>query len=276
MTDGDFDMEICKNELFTKEMDRLNMGVSYAAEAVLDADWSFAGENPTFTRMYYVLSGEGTIFCHGRGIPMRAGNVYILPAGMNFSYTIRETMEKVYFHVNLLRYDRYDLMRSVDDCIVLTRHEQEIQMAASLLRKSADVLSALQLKQLLYKTLIDGINLSGGSLGCIEQYSSLVKKTIKYVEENMRSGMTSAEIAAELFVSDSRLRKAFREEVGVPIGKYIADRLLFKAEQQLRLTDRPIKEIAAVLGYCDPFYFSRVFSARYGTSPTAYRRTRGG
>ena len=58
----------------------------------------------------------------------------------------------------------------------------------------------------------------------------------------------------------------------MPLGRYVNDRLFYYAEQQLRLTDRTIKEISEQLGFCDPFYFSRMFTQRFGTSPKEYRR----
>lgn len=265
-------MELCQNDLFTKEMDRLNIGVSYASYVTLEPGWSFAGENPSFTRIYYIISGKGVIRCQGRTFPMEGGNIYILPAGTDFSYTIHTTMEKVYFHINLLRNDRYDVMQSMQNCIVLSNRQAEIQQVLSCIQQNERVFSALQLKQSLWNTLVEVLTLTHSDPGSIEQYSPLVQKALKYVETNLHSGMTSAEIAAALFVSDSKLRKSFRKEVDVPLGRYINDQLLFTAERELRLTDKPIKEISAALGFCDPFYFSRVFSARYGISPAEYRK----
>jgi YesN/AraC family two-component response regulator len=41
--------------------------------------------------------------------------------------------------------------------------------------------------------------------------------------------------------------------------------------QLLDTTNQPVKQIAASLGYDDPFYFSRVFKAVNEASPTEYR-----
>jgi AraC family transcriptional regulator of arabinose operon len=39
----------------------------------------------------------------------------------------------------------------------------------------------------------------------------------------------------------------------------------------LEATPRSVKEVAAALGYQDPFYFSRIFKSVNRISPTAYR-----
>ena len=45
-----------------------------------------------------------------------------------------------------------------------------------------------------------------------------------------------------------------------------------KARLLLRETDLKVREIAARLGYDDPFYFSNVFKKCVGVSPEQYRR----
>jgi len=42
---------------------------------------------------------------------------------------------------------------------------------------------------------------------------------------------------------------------------------------KLEATDIPIAEVAALAGFDDAFYFSRVFTRHYGMAPTAYRMT---
>jgi two-component system response regulator YesN len=40
---------------------------------------------------------------------------------------------------------------------------------------------------------------------------------------------------------------------------------------RLQADDAPLKEIAAELGFCDEFHFSKLFKRRTGLSPSAYR-----
>ena len=268
-------MEIYENLLFTREMDRFNINISSMARAVLEPGVNYSATNPAFTRIYYVVSGEGRIVCNGLDIPMQAGNIYILPTKTDFAYYIHTAMEKVYFHINLLRYDYYDLMQCVNGCIRLSNREKEIETVLSLVQKHEDLLSVLQMKTVLYTLLSETMQRIDVSLGNIEQYSPIVKKAINYVEGHMHFGMNSTELADKLFVSNSKLRQVFRKEVGVSVSRYVNDRLLFTAERQLRLTTRAVKDISCSLGFSDPFYFSRIFSSRYGMSPTMYRKSGG-
>lgn len=138
--------------------------------------------------------------------------------------------------------------------------------------RASDVLSAMQLKEILFRVLCEAICQSGVKTEDVRTYSPLIKKAVTFVEKNLRADLTAKEVSAALFVSDSRLQKNFRREMGVSFGKYISSRVLSVAEEQLRLSGRTIGEISDALGYCDRFYFSRVFATRYGMSPARYRK----
>jgi AraC-like DNA-binding protein len=106
----------------------------------------------------------------------------------------------------------------------------------------------------------------------VQTYSPLIRAAVTYIEKNLRADLTAATLAAALFVSESRLQKAFRAEMGTPLGKYVTARVLTVAEEKLRLSKHTIREISDSLGFCDRFYFSRAFSARFGVSPARYRK----
>ena len=65
----------------------------------------------------------------------------------------------------------------------------------------------------------------------------------------------------------------FKKEIGVSVGRYIDDRLMYVAELELRRGEKSINEISDMLGFCDQFYFSRRFSQTYGIPPIKYRKT---
>ena len=82
-----------------------------------------------------------------------------------------------------------------------------------------------------------------------------------------------AKYAALCKVSETYFYRCFREWAGKSPVEYRNDLRLSNAESMLRHTDMPIGEIAAVVGFEDPFYFSRIFTGHFGASPKAYRAT---
>ncbi len=264
-------MKLETNTLLVKEMDRLNMNILEAVHIYLHEGWAHQSIRPNFTRIYGVISGKGTIHVGNTTIPMEAGNVYILPAALDFSYVVEEPVEKLYFHVNLFRMNFYDMLHCMNECIVLPHHAADIARTLQWMN-TADALSAMQIQNWLYSLVLEAFAVSGAVPDPIENYSALTKRVLKYIEENCHSALTAAKISNALYVSENTIRLTFRREIGVPLGKFINDRLFFLIEKKLRTTNLSIKEISNDYGFCDSFYMSRMFRQRYGMSPSTYRK----
>lgn len=79
-------------------------------------------------------------------------------------------------------------------------------------------------------------------------------------------------LAARAGLSYERFRKRFAELKGVPPARYRLLRLIDRAAVLLAQDRRPLRVIAAELGFCDEFHFSKHFKQRTGLAPSAYRR----
>ncbi len=73
-------------------------------------------------------------------------------------------------------------------------------------------------------------------------------------------------------LSPSQFHTVFRDVMGVSPMDYVLSVRLRHAQEQLLRSSDSISDIAAAVGYHDPFHFSRLFKARFGLSPTAYRQ----
>lgn len=84
-------------------------------------------------------------------------------------------------------------------------------------------------------------------------------------------GLTLTEVAAELGASPSQLHRAFRSALGVAPGEYLRRERIRRAMTALAHTDTPIAIVATECGLTDQSHLCRLFRARVGTSPAAYR-----
>jgi len=78
-------------------------------------------------------------------------------------------------------------------------------------------------------------------------------------------------LAAQAGMSRSAFAEHFARAFGRGPMHYVGEVRLQAAAAELRRGDRPVKELAARVGYDSRSYFSRAFRARYGCSPAAYR-----
>ncbi len=81
-------------------------------------------------------------------------------------------------------------------------------------------------------------------------------------------------LADSLDMGLSTLRRRFAQATGQSLHAYVLDAKLAAACQWLRETDKPIKTIAAQLGYRDVYFFSRQFHEKVGVPPKLYRTSR--
>jgi len=80
--------------------------------------------------------------------------------------------------------------------------------------------------------------------------------------------------ADALQLAPTKLSKVLSRTVGKPTKQVIDERLVLEAKRYLLYTDLPLREIAGMLGYTDPFHLSKTFKRVTGTTPQAYRAQR--
>jgi AraC-like DNA-binding protein len=81
------------------------------------------------------------------------------------------------------------------------------------------------------------------------------------------------ELAAELKVSYSSFRQAFKQRTGTSPKQYQLQIRVQKAQDLLINTAKTVAEIAEILGFDSAFHFSKQFKNRVGLAPNAWRKT---
>ena len=81
-----------------------------------------------------------------------------------------------------------------------------------------------------------------------------------------------SDVAAHARSTRAHLARSFRALFACPIGEYVRAVRLERAAQCLRESDRSPAQLATELGFFDQAHFTRVFHARCGVTPAAWRR----
>jgi len=85
--------------------------------------------------------------------------------------------------------------------------------------------------------------------------------------------MSIQDYASELGLTANELRDAVRRTTGSTPHELVLNTRLSSAKVLLAEEDLPVAVVARRVGYDDPAYFSRLFAARVGMSPVAFRRS---
>ena len=102
----------------------------------------------------------------------------------------------------------------------------------------------------------------------------LLTAALKEIARRLETSFGINELAENLQVPRKRLERLFAEKFSRSVGKEIARQRLERAKRFLTETDKPMKEIAALCGYCNAGYFTNAFRSGTGLTPKAWRRDR--
>lgn len=100
----------------------------------------------------------------------------------------------------------------------------------------------------------------------------VIQKVIRYMEQNIDKKLSLHQIAHEVGYSFTYLATIFREATNYSPISYFSHLKISKACEYLDQSKMKIKEIAFMLGYSDPYYFSKDFQKKMGISPRNYRK----
>jgi two-component system, response regulator YesN len=101
----------------------------------------------------------------------------------------------------------------------------------------------------------------------------IIMKVLSLIDEFYKDGITLDEIATKLNITPEYLGSLFNKELGVNFSVYIKDYRIKKAKELLLLRKLRAYEVAKLVGYSDPRYFSRVFKDVTGMTPCEYQKT---
>lgn len=164
-------------------------------------------------------------------------------------------------------------------CVVLSGHDDfdyaksaiEYGVFAYLLKPiNLDELSNLLKK--LELTLLSDHNILASELSHTSYNSDEVADLIKkYIENNYSKPIDLNIIADHFSFSPSYLTKIFVKHFDITPSKYILNYRINKSKQLLGDFSLTIKMVANIVGYADPFHFSKSFKQVVGMSPTVFR-----
>lgn len=104
----------------------------------------------------------------------------------------------------------------------------------------------------------------------------LPPETLARVLAAMRAGLAQdmrlATLAAIAGLSTYHFARAFKQSTGLPPHQYLLRLRLMHAQELLRRSRMPVREIAKRVGHADTAHFTKLFKRTIGLTPTAYRR----
>lgn len=99
-----------------------------------------------------------------------------------------------------------------------------------------------------------------------------IDKATKYFNEHYSEEICIDEYAKSHNMSTSWFIRNFKQYTGFTPLQYILNKRIYNAEALLLNSPYNVTEIAYIVGYDNPLYFSRIFKKMKGVSPSEYRK----
>ena len=246
--------------------------------------------NRTFDRtiqhheLIFITGGKGHIILQHKRYEFKEGTLlYICP---NVQYSIRpDAKESVYGFAVHFSYatvgcnsDKWDITKDNDrislDFVQILKDYYQINDTFKKLVEGwnaklpgYEFITKTLLQQLLFEIFL---NIRKNS----QNYSTSLKvdKIIKYMQHNINTRLTLADLSNLVQLSSTYLTRIFKETTGYSVIKFFNKIKVDKAKELIIEGDKKIKEVSQILGFTDEFYFSRIFKKIEGISPTEFYR----
>lgn len=170
--------------------------------------------------------------------------------------------------------------------------EKMLRKIFNVVEKHTSMLSAdtsLNIERQLEEALYLSVNL-GGVLKCVwdmieemicmpdpgcscDKYdsASLLKEIENYIEKKLSESITLQGICELFGVSQPYLSRIFRKYKNMSFLEYVTNARICAAKRLMaEHREMHLKDIAAIVGYNDPNYFSRIFKSVTGSSPSGF------
>jgi AraC family transcriptional regulator len=135
----------------------------------------------------------------------------------------------------------------------------------------ADSFSALALEGLIFEILAEG---SRARNPPNERSARWLRRAEEFLHDNFATSFKFDDVARTAGVHPVHLARVFRKTHGCTIGEYMRRLRLAFAARQIVTTEVPLGEIAIASGFADQSHLTNTFKARFGFTPSEYRRLR--
>lgn len=238
----------------------------------------YAKDPRTYYSFHYIMLGKGTLTVSGKEVPLKTGDLFLIPPMTDVSYLSTEPWEYYWVEVegklapllfqslgfnskNLRIGYKQDsrLAERFNDLITYYYNYGDVELRA----KGTFYLMIGELNAVLTHAS------TGSEKRNIDFYVREAETFLKY--NLYYTGVTLDSLAKSISVNKNYLCTIFRQQKGVSPMQYLIQLRMEAAAKRFRETDESVSAVARYVGYKDPLHFSKAFRAHFGVSPSQYR-----
>lgn len=264
------------------EIEHFDCNVVFYGQEKTSPGYAYGGNNVRDCYiLHYITEGKGSFASAGKQMTtLTAGDAFLLPKSVPCFYQADKTDPWSYFWIGLSGiYAREIFGRSRFDEKYYLHQIQTSEFAQTLtklfatLKKPHSLKNALASESLLYQMFYHLLNEYPNVKQTHKVNSTITfKQAVQYLKQNYQNGCNISDVCANLHISRSYLHNLFKKNLAISPQQYLLHLRLSHAQKLLTQTDYALEQIATLVGYKDPFTFSKAFKRSFNQSPLAYRK----
>lgn len=226
-----------------------------------------------FWEIAYILGGRGFYFLEGHKQEVATGDLILMPPQTRHQEHGGEGGVDILFVAFLLK--NPELLggmkaRVIRACPISTTHAlhgvlREIKYDDPF---NKEMIAALVTSLVVYL----GRELRRGASVAKDPLDHFIDDSVAYLKKNFSQGIRLKDLCGRYRLNENYFSSAFKRKVGSPPIKFLHALRIEMAKRLLLHGNERMGEIARIVGYEDPLYFSRIFKKTTGLSPKDFRK----
>lgn len=277
-----------KHTVFTATMDGISV-----ERAIRDSEFNMGNKHwHDECEIQYILEGKRHFFIDNQNYQVPTGYVSIIDA----KQIHRTTSDKEVYHERILlliekeKFADVSLFFGIDlndffqkntgileipenDRLYIEKMMSDI--ACEINGKEDGYQNIVQLRVVEFFTYLIRLKAKGmrreKAAGGIEG-SRIVYEVIEYIKENCKQAKSLEEISKKFYIDKYYLSRIFKKNTGYTVNEFINIQKIRKAQKLLEDTDFSIARVAALSGYDNITYFTKIFKKYIESTPLIYRK----
>ncbi|MBM7571863.1 helix-turn-helix domain-containing protein [Aquibacillus albus] len=229
-------------------------------------------------QIIYIVGGQGTFYFENKHTYVSSGQivVYSPNQSQHYSYYARDYTEAYWIH-----FTGYAAQEYLEQFGLLNSSIHTVGMMNEVVALFEKIIYELNMNKPLSEhmttaNLIELLTLLGRKLQnkgnrLKSDYHEDINNIIQIMHEQYNKNLIIEDLAKMCSLSIYRFIHKFKAVTGTTPIKYITSVRINEAKSLLSETSLSVQEVASVVGYHNPLYFSRVFRNAVGMPPSSYK-----
>ena len=250
------------------------------SSAKYGGDWHSVPHTHNHMELFYIVGGKGQFLIQDQLYPVNANNLVIINPNVPHTEVSLNAQPLEYIVLGIEgvelasseqsngRFSMLDHFESVEISGCLRNILREMEQKSTGYEDVCQAYMEILIIRLMRSTALS-VPAQPQQISANRQCAAVKR----YIDQHFKETLTLDQLAEEAHMNKFYLSHAFKQEFGVSPINYLISCRIEESKYLLAETDLSISQIAQLLNFSSPSYFSQVFRRTQGVSPVEFRQS---